>query len=350
MSGKPEVQAELREAGPSLLEVLAIILRGSRWSLWAPAGLALLTGIVVLFLPRDYTSSAGFMPQRSQQTLGRLAGIAAQFGVDVPGQSPGESPEFYADLVNSREVLSRIVTDSFAAAEGAPATSLIDLLGGRRGTSQDAVQEAVKQLRRAISVSIDPKTSVVTVNVTTRWPVVSAAIIQGLISEVNEFDLHTRQNQAVAERAFIEERLRAAKDELRGAEDRLQSFLAGNREYRNSPALQFQYDRLYREVTTQQQVVTTLQQDFEQARIDEVRNTPRITVIERPLVPARPDSRHLLLRVLLAGLVGMVITWPAVLVAEGIRRARKERRADMDAVLEQLTKLVPAKWRTGTES
>jgi uncharacterized protein involved in exopolysaccharide biosynthesis len=334
----------------SALEVAAILLRGRRWTLWLPFVLAVLTGLIVLVLPRYYTSSASFIPQRSQQALGRLAGIAAQFGVDVPGQNPGESQEFYADLVVSREILARIVADSFARSPGASPASLIDLLGRSGRTEEAALQEAVRRLRRSISVGSDTKTSIVTVEVATKWPLVSAAILDRLIAEVNEFDLHTRQTQAVAERAFVEERLRAAKDELRGAEDRLQSFLAGNREYRNSPALQFQYDRLYREVTTQQQIVTTLQQSFEQARIDEVRNTPRITVIERPLVPARPDSRHLLLRVFLTGLVCVVITWPVVLVAEGLRRAGKERRADMDAVLEQLSKLVPAKWRSGTES
>ena len=198
-----------------------------------------------------------------------------------------------------------------------------------------------------MTVGSDAKTSIVTVGVATKWPFVSAAILNRLIAGVNEFDLNTRQTQAVAERAFVEARLGAARSELRDAEDRLQSFLASNREYRNSPALQFQYDRLYREVTSQQQVATTLRQDFEQARIDEVRNTPRITVIERPFVPARPDSRHLLLRIVLAGLIGVVITWPAALIVEGFRRSDRQSNADLDVVVEQLRSFVPATWRAG---
>jgi len=326
---------------PSALEVAAILLRERQWTMWLPFGLAVMTALVVFLLPRHYTSLASFMPQRTQQSFGRLAGIAAQFGVDVPGQDPGESQEFYADLVISREILSKIVMDSFPKAPGGPSTSLVLLLGRTSKSDRLALEDAVKKLRRVIAVGTDLKTSIVTVSVTTRWAAVSAAILQRLIAEVNEFDLHTRQTQALAERTFVADRLAEARVELRTAEDQLQGFLLKNRDYRNSPVLQFQYDRLYRDVTGQQQLVTMLRQGYEQARIDEVRDTPRITVIERPLVPVRPDSRHGLLRVLLAGLVGIVFAWPAVLLGEALRRARSQRMPELDAVLEQFARILP---------
>ena len=52
-----------------------------------------------------------------------------------------------------------------------------------------------------------------------------------------------------------------------------------------------------------QQLYTTLSEAYNQARIDEVRNTPALTIIEPPREPAEPDSRLLLLRALI-GLVG----------------------------------------------
>ncbi len=346
MSAEPVMGEHLGESGPTLLEVLAVILRARRWTIWLPASLAVLTGLVVLLLPRNYTSSASFIPQRTQSPLGRLAGLAAQFGVAVPGQNGGDSEEFYADLVVSREILARIASDSFHQVEERPAESLVELLGATGSTEAATLQDAVERLRHLIAVSTDPKTSVVTVGVTTRWPLVSTGIVKLLLAEVNEFDLHTRQTQASAERAFVEGRLAEIKSELRDAENRLQGFLANNREYRNSPALQFQYDRLSRDVTQQQQVETTLQQDYEQARIDEVRDTPRITVVERPLIPALPDSRRVVLRVALAGLVGVVIAWPLVLCAEGLRRARILRKPELEAVLEQVRSLVPYRSRS----
>jgi uncharacterized protein involved in exopolysaccharide biosynthesis len=223
--------------------------------------------------------------------------------------------------------------------------ALVELLNGSGDSAVAREQDAVKRLGRRIAVSTDPKTGVVTVRVTTRWPVVSAGIAASLLAEVNRFDLQVRQTQASAERAFVEDRLKAAKDELRAAEDRSAAFLVNNREFRNAPTLQFQYDRLSREVSAQQQVVTTLQQDYEQARIDEVRNTPRVTPIEQPIVPARPDSRHLVLVVALAALVGAVIGWPAALILEHLRRARQWQRGDVEVMLGELREAVPARWR-----
>ncbi|HXW97747.1 MAG TPA: hypothetical protein VEI47_09185 [Gemmatimonadales bacterium] len=331
--------------GPSLLETAAIVLRWRRYTLGLPVAAAVVAGAVALVLPRQYTVETAFLPQRSQSSLGRLAGLAAQFGVAVPGQNAGESPEFYADLVASREILSRIVTDSFAVSPSHSRMALVDLLNGSGDSAAAREQDAVKRLGRRIAVSTDPKTGVVTVRVTTRWPAVSAGIAASLLAEVNRFDLQVRQTQASAERAFVEDRLKAAKDELRAAEDRSAAFLVTNREFRNAPTLQFQYDRLSREVSAQQQVVTTLQQDYEQARIDEVRNTPRVTPIEQPIVPARPDSRHLLLVVTLAALVGVVIGWPAALILEHLRRARQWQRGDVEVMLGELREAVPARWR-----
>jgi len=90
----------------------------------------------------------------------------------------------------------------------------------------------------------------------------------------------TRQSQAAAERGFTEERMAEAQEELRAAENELQRFLQNNRQFQNSPELVFQHDRLQRRVAMRQQVYTSLVQSYEQARIDEVPNTPVITVVE----------------------------------------------------------------------
>jgi len=57
----------------------------------------------------------------------------------------------------------------------------------------------------------------------------------------------------------------------------------------------------------QQQVYSSLAQAFEQARIDEVRNTPVLTLVDPPNLPAEPDRRWLLAKALLAALLGAMI-------------------------------------------
>ena len=51
----------------------------------------------------------------------------------------------------------------------------------------------------------------------------------------------------------------------------------------------FGHDRLERQVSVRQELVTAMAQAYEQARVDEVRNAPVITVIDQPesLQPSR---------------------------------------------------------------
>jgi uncharacterized protein involved in exopolysaccharide biosynthesis len=82
--------------------------------------------------------------------------------------------------------------------------------------------------------------------------------------------------------------------------------------------LSFVYDRLVNNVTLRQQIYTSVAQAYEQARIDEVRDTPVITVVEAPLLPAKPDPRPFF-RMLVAGLL-------IALVVARVLGVREDRR------------------------
>jgi uncharacterized protein involved in exopolysaccharide biosynthesis len=202
-----------------------------------------------------------------------------------------------------------VVLTPFPGAEaGAPAQqNLVDIFRSKGATQAARRDAAVRRLRDQIHVRINRETDVVTLEVTTRSPELSQRIAVKLIELVSDFNLRTRQTRAGAERKFVESRLAEAKDSLGEAERRLEAFLQGNREYRNAPQLAFEFERLQRKVTMQQQLYTSLAQGYEQARIDEVRNTPVITVIEPPDYPTRPDSRYLLLKIALALLTGSLL-------------------------------------------
>ena len=62
-----------------------------------------------------------------------------------------------------------------------------------------------------------------------------------------------------------------------------------------------------------QDVLTTLVQAYEQARISEVRDTPVITVLQAPFLPPGPDDRRLLLSaalgIVLGGMAGIVFAF-----------------------------------------
>lgn len=267
----------------------------------------LLVGVITFVRPRTYTSTARFMPQASEGALARLSGLAATFGVTVPPTETGSSPAFYAELLQSRDIIRGAVETRYAfeSAGDSVRGTLVELFDAKGSTPERRRDEAAKELLESIDVSVSRETGTVSLEVTTRWPELSRQVAARMIALVSDFNLHRRQTKALAERRFVESRLADVRDTLRAVESKLQSFLQRNREYRNSPQLLFEYDRLEREVLMQQQVYTGLAQSYEAARIDEVRNTPVITVMEPPDLPAKPDARLALVKGVLAGLVGM---------------------------------------------
>jgi uncharacterized protein involved in exopolysaccharide biosynthesis len=270
-------------------------------------GVALAVGITLL-LPRSFTSRSGFMPQTRNPTAA-LSGLAAQFGLALPTSEGGQSPSFYADLLESRTILGTVVDSRFEyqTAGGRVRGTLVELYGAKGKTPALRREAAIRSLEGDVEATTVQKTGMVNLAVTANQPELALQINQRLVELVNQFNLRSRQSQAGKERQFTEQRLAEVRQDLRAAEDRLQRYLQRNRDYRNSPELTFQVDRLQREVDMQQQLFTTLAEAYEQAKIEEVRDTPVITVVQSPELPVRPDSRWLVAKALLGLLVGLLL-------------------------------------------
>lgn len=267
--------------------------------------------------PKHYTSSASFIPQ-GQSRLSSLATLASQFGVAVPVTDAGRTPAFYAALLESKNLLAEVVQQRFAGASG-DTVALVGYLRGQGSTTDLRIQSAITKLARKMTVAVDQKAGLVRVEVTLGDPRMSRDVTRALIAQVDSFNLKSRQSQASAERRFSERRLAEAQAEARQAQDELQSFLQRNRDFKSSPQLSFTYDRLADNVSLRQQIYTSVAQSYEQARIEEVRDTPVITVVEAPMLPARADTRPFV-RAIAAGVL-------LALVAARLIGVRQDRRA-----------------------
>lgn len=325
-----EERSSPERGGVSFAWILAVLLIHRRFILGV-AGLGFLLAFVAALLRAPtYTSSFSFIPQSGQdQSRSGLASLAGQFGISVVGTT--QPPQLFAVLLTTREILSSIARDSFVIAPGdRRRVPLVEFLRVR-GTDPRVVEEmTVKTLRtRVIAASAATRTTgVVSVNVKTKSPEVSFEIAQRLLAGLNLYNFETRKSQAGEERRFAEGRLAATKAALRAAEDAMQNFLFANRQFESSPQLAFQKERLQREVMLQQQIVMGLTQQYEDARIREVRDTPVITVIEKPALPAMADPR---LRGVIIGVgtfVALFLGVALVLMREGWDRRRRDESGD----------------------
>jgi uncharacterized protein involved in exopolysaccharide biosynthesis len=291
----------------SFLELVLVLLRYRRLILSTALLLPLILGIFILLRARTYTTTTTFAPQFAEgMPSGGLAGVAAQLGVPILSTPQGQSPAFYAELIESREIITPLVQNTYAFEHrNRQMRGTYARLNNIEASSDAAVLEkAVEHLRRRTDVARSREAGTITVRIRSRWPELAHAISVQLLTQINAFNLERRQSRAGAEKAFVEARLQNALDELRRAEDKLQLFLQQNRRFEGSPELTFQNERLQREVSLRQEVAVSLAQSVERARIEQVRDIPVITVLERPVEPVRPDRRRLVRRTGIAFVLG----------------------------------------------
>ena len=334
MSDNPRASAsDDRPSGGELdsFAVAASLLRHLRLVAGLPLIFVVLLVIISLLLPRQFTVETQFIPSSQSSTVSQLVGLAAQLGLTSGGgggTDASDSPDFYSDFIKSNELLQGVARQTYHFRGKGGTTVSGDLalaFGVDSGPPAVMIEKAATTLlNRHLSVDVTTKTGVVNLAVNTTEAALSVQIAQRIVDEVNRFNREVRQSQAGQERQFIQTRLDSAVTELRQNQDRMEAFLRRNRDYSNSPALQFEHDRILQDITTSQTLYTSLLQSFEQARMEEVRTTPVITVVVPPVAPARPDSRHLPLRALLVGVFGLLV---AILGALGLDELARRRAA-----------------------
>lgn len=280
------------------------------------AGLALLGGVL---RPPPFTATSVFRPETTG-AQGRLAGVAAQLGLGGANLAT-ESVEFYARLLRSTDLLREAVRQPFEI-EGQRTASLVDVWG-RGNSDAERTRAAVRRLDGATRVRTDWDAGLVAVETSADSPGLAEQLNRRLLSLVNDFNIEKRTTRAAQERRFVDARLAEAKSSLDIAESQLQQFLQRNRTYLSSPQLSLEYERIGRRVQFQQQLYATLAQASEQARIDEVRNTAIITVLQSPEGTARRPGRAL--RVMIFAALGMFLGVSFALGRESLRFARFNR-------------------------
>ncbi len=301
------------------LDVVRLVLRRRRLLFMLPMLVAAMVVGIGLLADRQWVSQATFVAQSPGGGISRLAGLAAQFGVSVPNAQSGQSPDFYADVLRGDGMMRQLLAGRYTTAGGQRVELSAHLVPGVADTARRG-ELALRDLRTMVSASVGIKTGLVRLAVRLDDPELARQVAARALEELNRLNVLAQQAQASQERVFTDSRLAMARSELRVAEDRLEGFLRSNRVFSGAPQLVLQEDRLRRDVNLRQQVVAGLAQGLEQARLEESRNLPVITVVEAPVRPALPDSRRLVLKALFAAIVtgGVLLAW--ILAGEWRRR------------------------------
>jgi uncharacterized protein involved in exopolysaccharide biosynthesis len=294
------------------------------------AGL-LLGGVFGMLQPREYTSHASFtVDDPRSATPGSLSqlGLAGLLG------GGSQSAQMYLDLLTSTVILGPVLDSTYTVADKGRSRRVVlgKLYGGDIKDSIKARAKALDKLTGQIKAELRPS-GVVSVDVTTPDRALSQQIASQIVGRLNVFNLERRQQHASTEREFNAERLAATKADLRAAEEQLQLFLQENRAYQSSPTLTIQEERLQRAVAFRQALYTSVAQAYEQARMEEARNTPTASILEAPDLPLRVAPRWGGLKAGSLGLVvGLILGLLVGVFTDFFRRAIVANPSDAEAL------------------
>ena len=326
-----------RQGVATVTDDYSLVKLGRLWArhrlvtLGLPLLLAFATGIVSLLVRPTYTAITTFVPEASPQA-GRLpaglAGLASQFGVSL-GAEASKSPKFYAEVLRSRELLERVLLSKYVdprrPSVPTDSATLLSILEVNGRDSKDSLARGVRKLYSLLAVSVSGSTNIVSLSVDAHYPGLAAAVANRFVDYLNAFNTQYRQSQAREPRRFVEQRLVDGERGLRDAEGDLRTFYERNRSWQQSPQLTFEEGRLRRQVEIRQELYLTLNREYETARIQEVNDTPVITVIDAATPPVRKSKPKRALLVAIAFVMGGMVAafWAAGV--EYLELARREQ-------------------------
>jgi uncharacterized protein involved in exopolysaccharide biosynthesis len=264
--------------------------------------------ILSLLLPTWYSASATLTvdanPSVNVGGAGML-GLASQLGLAGGIGTGTGSAQYFADVLASPAVTDPVALG--AIPQTPDGTSRNSFGSPGRNASPRERDAARRKFAGHFGTLVNARTSTITFNVEGRTPYAAKSSADTLLGRLNSVIIDLRRRRASAERAFVERRLDSASSRQAALEDTLRWFYATNRMIANSPNLQFAEARLKRRVDFSLDLANQLRTQLETAKLQEVRDTPVLSVITPPEIPGRKSAPNRRLIVVAALIFGSAI-------------------------------------------
>ena len=239
-------------------------------------------------LQESFISSTILLPETDKgklSSLGGLSDLASLAGVNIGG-SNGSLVKLYPTIVKSEAILNPVIYKKYQTKEFPNPVNLIEYWEIEEKTPERSYEVALKNLSTDLNVSMDNKTSVLSLSIEMPEAQIAADILNATTEQLDAFVRNKRTTSAVEQRRFVESRLDEVKKDLTASENKLKEFREQNRQV-FSPQLLLEQERLIRDVQINAAIYTELRKQYEIVKIEEVKNIPVINILD----PARPAAK-----------------------------------------------------------
>ena len=302
-------KSSLQDDGISILDLLLVIAKGLKVIIILPIIISIITIIYVLyFIDPVYESTSKIMSSSGNSNVFSQSSLAMQFGINLP-RNQAEPQWVYPEIIRSRTLANKILNRKFNTIEFGSQKSLLHILtSGESNEVSNNDSLNIKAINAVLGmVKVSESGSTIQIKINAKEPRLARDINFAFIDELDAHQRAYNKTKSSETRKFIEERIKSTEIELNVAEEDLKNFRDSNRRIQNSPSLLLEQQRLSREAAVLTGVFTTLKQELENAKIEEVKESNYVIILDPPEIPILRIKPKRKVIVLSAGILGLVL-------------------------------------------
>ena len=333
-----------------IMELVRKVLK--EWKLllkWACG--AIVVGLIVGFsIPNEYSASALMAPERTGGSSGggNLSALASLAGINLSSGSGPDAltPDIYPEIVNSTPFLTdlfslevsfkhkkeTITTDYYEYLKeynkapwwNAVISFPMKALGWTMSLFKEKKEKLegyadlnpyeltdeqagiLKAIKESISVSVDKKTSMITISATAQDPHVAAQLCNVLVGKIQDYVTAYRTDKAREDLKYAEQLYEETKNDYYKAQQRYAKYVDANQGV-VFQSIRTESERLQNEMNLCYQLYNTGAQQLQVAKANLQKETPVCTVLQPPSVPLKKSNASKLNILLICIFLGVAV-------------------------------------------
>lgn len=330
--------------------------------------IAALIGLAIGFsIPKQYKSVSMMAPEvASKSAGGSLGSLASLAGLNLSsmGSSDAVYPELYPQIVSSNPFIVDLLPleVSFRTGKGtmgsadlytymdeyqkepwwtkavkAPinlARKIMQKSGEGTAAGEEAApidprrltkeqEDVVKAVRESISLSVDKKTSVITLAITAQDPYVAAAISEEVIRKLTEYVTSYRTEKSRNDLEYYQQLYDEAQADYYDAQKRYARYVDAHQSV-ILQSVRTEQERLQNEMELKFQLYNSCAQQLQLAKAKVQQETPVCTIIDPPSVPLKRSKPSKAMLTVVFGFLGGVAGIIYILMIKGKREEEGE--------------------------
>ena len=316
-------------------------------------GVAAVVGLIVGFsIPKTYTVSATLAPETvSKSAGGSLSSLAAMAGINLSSTTTADAfyPELYPQIVNSNPFIvglfsvpvefeykkETVQTDLYTylkeytsapwwnAILKLPGKAIGAVMGifrekeepveGYANINPQALtleqEKLVKAIKESISITVDKKTSLISISVVTQNPDVAYTLAKEVISSLQNFVTDYRTQKSRKDLEYYQSVYDDAKEDYYAAQQKYARYVDANQGVTRQSVM-IEQQRLQNESELAYQLYNSCAQQLESAKVMVQKETPVFAEMDPPTRPTKKTApskaKILVIMAFLGAVVGAV--------------------------------------------